>query len=308
METTTRTQNVAAVETGDWRDITKVNHRRSLVLMSAGAVIGLGLAGYALFTAKGTSTLVVPPEDVALVNQQPISRSDFIIQLQSLYSVDLAHATMAQRQTVLSDMIREELFVQRGKELDVAASDPDVRAAMVNSVEQEIAADAITSQPSDDALRAFYRAHQAQYASEGTMTVVDLVFPAKSPQAPDQAAAALKAGVPVADVISRFLGADSGRTHGDEFYFAAKIHLGDRDFDLARTLPAGGVSAPLTEPDGVHLLYMVKNMPPVPLDFTRAREQVLTDYRNAAISRLRAGDEAFFRKRANILIAPDLKP
>ena len=44
-------------------------------------------------------------------------------------------------------MIREELFVQRGKELDVASTDPEVRAAMVNSVELEIAADAITSQP-----------------------------------------------------------------------------------------------------------------------------------------------------------------
>ncbi len=35
--------------------------RRSFVLMGAGALAGLLMAGYSLFTARGTSTLVVPP-------------------------------------------------------------------------------------------------------------------------------------------------------------------------------------------------------------------------------------------------------
>jgi hypothetical protein len=61
-----------------WRDPTQVSSRRSFVLMTMGALIGLWLAGYSLFTARGASTLSVPAEDVALVNQQPISRSDFL--------------------------------------------------------------------------------------------------------------------------------------------------------------------------------------------------------------------------------------
>jgi parvulin-like peptidyl-prolyl isomerase len=276
--------------------------------MAIGAIVGLGVAGYALFTAKGTSTLIVPPEDVALVNQQPISRSDFLIQLQTLYSTDLAHATAAERQKVLNDMIREELFVQRAKELDVAAIDPEVRAAMVSSVEQEIAADAITARPGDDQLHAFYQAHQDRYASEGTMTVRDLIFPPQPPDRARQAAQALQSGNPVEAVLQRYGGRDSGRTKDQEFYFAAKIHLGDRDFALARGLKNGGVSAPLAEPDGVHLLVMIKNNPPIPMDFAQAYDQVVTDFRDDAIRRLRIGDEAFFRKRANILIAPDLKP
>jgi len=294
----------SSITASEWRDIQKVSPQRSLVLMALGAVVGLGVAGYALFTAKGTSTLVVPPEDVALVNQQPISRSDFLIQLQTLFGVDLAHSTVAERQKVLNDMIREELFVQRGKELDVAGIDPDVRTAMVNAVEQEIAADAMTTQPSDDKLRAFYQAHQDRYASEGTITVRDLVFPKDRAT---EAANALKAGAPADAVLARFDGHDSRRTKDKEFYFAAKIHLGDRDFAIARALPNGGVSAPLRESDGSHLLYVLNNKPPVPMDFAQARQQVLTDYRDNAISRLRSGDEAFFRKRANILIAQDLK-
>jgi hypothetical protein len=34
---------------------------------------------------------------------------------------------------------------------------------------------------------------------------------------------------------------------------------------------------------------------------------VLSDYRNEAVRRLRTGDEAFLRKRANVLIADDVR-
>src|SRR6267154_1719995 len=165
-------------DVGSWRDFAKVDSKRSFFLAICGAVIGLLLAGYTLFTARGTSTLMVPAEDVALVNQQPISRSDYLMQLQSLYNIESSHATPEQRQKVLSDMIREELFVQRGKELDVASTDPDVRGALVNAVELEIASDAITSQPTEAALRAYYEAHLPQYATEGIMTVRDFIFAA----------------------------------------------------------------------------------------------------------------------------------
>jgi hypothetical protein len=137
------------------------------------------------------------------------------------------------------------------------------------------------------------------------MTVRDLMFPADRAS---EAATALKAGAPANAVLARFGGHDSRRTRDTEFYFAAKIHLGDRDFAMARALPGGGVSTPLAEADGTHLLYVAQNKPPVPMDFTQARDQVLADYRADAIARLRVGDEAFFRKRANILIARDLKP
>src|SRR3569623_1219850 len=118
-----------------WRDFTRVDDHRSIALFAVGDVIGLILAGFALFTAKGTSTLVVPPEDVALVTQQPIARRDFYLPLTALDSVDYAQPTRAQRQTVLDQRIREEPCGQRGKELDVASVDPDVRVAMGSAVE-----------------------------------------------------------------------------------------------------------------------------------------------------------------------------
>src|ERR1700693_3711538 len=112
-----------------WRAISHVHIGRSLVFMAVSAVVGLVLVGYSLFSARGTSTPAVPAEYVALVNQQPISRVDFIAQLKALYDVDLRHATREQRQRTLDDMVREELFVQRGKELDVASTDSEGRTA-----------------------------------------------------------------------------------------------------------------------------------------------------------------------------------
>jgi hypothetical protein len=72
-------------------------------------------------------------------------------------------------------------------------------------------------------------------------------------------------------------------------------------------LPDGRPSAPIAGADAIHVLYMFKNTRPVPFDFAAARDRVLTDYRNDAIGHLRSGDEAFLRKRANILIADDVR-
>jgi hypothetical protein len=286
-----------------WRDPANPHLGRSLILMSVGAAIGLGLAAYGLFTARGTSTLHVPPEDVALVNQQPISRVDFLAQLQTLYGVDLQHSTAAERRKVLDDMVREELFVQRGKELDVASTDLEVRNAMVNAVELQIAADALSSAPTEPQLRAYYQEHADRYAKEGIMTVQDYIFP---PGELD-AAAAFAAAAPTAETAARFKGKPSPKMGDAQFYFAAKIHLGDQLFETARAMADGSISSPVSMPDGIHVLYMQSNKKPIPLQYAEARDQVLNDYRNASISRLRSGDEAFLRKRANVLIADDLR-
>jgi len=286
-----------------WRDLMVVNTRRAFLLMAAGGVIGLALAGVSLFTAKGTSTLIVPPDAVATVNQQPISRIDFEGQLRSL-GVDPGKATPAERHGVLEDMIREELFVQRAKELDLAVVDPDIRAAMVKGVEAQAAADAITAQPTEAALRDYYDHHRERYASEGTLVVRDLVFPVGRGTT---ARAALAAHAPVEDVLRRTGGRDTGKTQGEEFYFAARIHLGEVLFGAARALDAGAVSQVIAQPDGDHVLLVVSNQRPRPYGFEAARAQVATDRQADAVVKAQAGDARFLRKRANILVAKDLR-
>lgn len=284
---------------------TAQNTARSFILLGLGAVLGLGFAGYALFTAPGTSTLIVAPEDVASVNQRPVSRLDFEAQLRTLYDVSPAEATPEQRKDVLEAMIREEIFVQRGLELDMAGVDPAVRAALVAAVEQQIIADAQTKQPSAADLEAYYRQNQAKYMSEGTMIVRDFLAPDAAKAA--AAAEALRAGGSIDALASKLALKDTGRAKDEEYYFAARIHLGEEMFAIAEKLNSGEISEPVTGPDGTHLLIMTRNTPPVALPFAQARARVLSDWRQDSGARLLKGDETFLRKRAQVLIAEDLR-
>jgi parvulin-like peptidyl-prolyl isomerase len=182
-----------------------------------------------------------------------------------------------------------------------------VRSALVNAVELEIAENAITAQPSEAAVRQFFETHQDRYVSEGVMRVRDLVFPASAlPELPKEPEA-LKRTITDAPTFAHLNGRDSGKTKGEEFYFAAKIHLGDALFAAAKDLGNGMVSQPMQLPDGIHVLDMEQNKRPVPFDFAAARAQVLSDYRNQAVDKLKLSGEAFLRRRANVLIADDLR-
>jgi hypothetical protein len=135
-------------------DFSQGHTRRTLILLAAAAITGLGIAGYGLFTAKGTATRGVPPEAIATVNGERILRTDFVMQVQTQFGIPFAESTEAQRQRVLDDMIAEELMVQRGVAADLASYDPEVRQALVNGVELKTFAEVLTHQPTDAELKA----------------------------------------------------------------------------------------------------------------------------------------------------------
>ena len=288
----------------------QVNTTRSMVLCASGALVGLAIAGVGLFSARGTATHHVPPEDIALVNQRPVLRSDFVTQLESETGETFDQASRAEKLKVLDEMIREELLVQRGLELDFAETDQATRNALAMAMDQQALAEATTSQPTERQLRDFYARDPGRYASDGILTVRHLVLPlnggAVAPllEKAREAVAALRANAPVEEVLARY-GLTEPRNDGDEFYFAAKIHLGDTVYDEALKLPAGAVSDPLQTADGIHIVKVLEDKVPVPLSFERARLQVLTDFKNAQQARLMQATMKFLRERAKILIASD---
>jgi len=278
--------------------------RRSLILCTLGAVIGLAIAGLGLFTAKGTRIASVPAEDIALVNGTPILMSDYIQQLRALTDKSLGEATPAERRKTLDDMIREELYVQRGIELGMQADTSEVRTALVGSVEAQTAADAIMAQPDEPEVRAFYQKHLADFASEGIMEVADYVLPrTATPQMIGAAMTALRNARNDEAAASRIARRSGTMRDGEEYYFAARIHLGDRLFDAARQIKPGEVSAPIAMPDGIHLLVMRKNIVPVPAPFEEVRDKVLSRYTDSQARILTAANESFLRKRADVQIA-----
>lgn len=285
----------------DW-SLARPGARRSLVLCAIGALLGLAIAGLGLFTAKGTRTSAVPAEDVAVVNQVPILMSDYVAQFRALYDVSLSQATTVQKRKVLDDMIGEELRVQRGVELGLQSDTIEVRQALVGAVDAQTAADAVLAQPSEADLRTFYDRNRAAFQSEGVMRLVDHVLPpGSSRQAIDAAIGSLRsAGPAAADRIAP----RSGRMGDEEeFYFAARIHLGERLFAVARKLKGGEVSAPVDLPDGIHLLVMQQNIVPVVAPFAAVRDKVLASYIDTQSKVLTAANDKFLRKRADIQVA-----
>jgi PPIC-type PPIASE domain len=299
-------------EGGFW-DFKRVNQARSITFFSLGAAVGLAIAGFGLLTAKGTATHIVPPENVALVNQRPILRTDFIAQIETELGKPFGEATVAERIKVLDEMIREELFVQRGLELDFPGTDPDTRTALVAAVEQQVVADVTTHQPADAELQKHFEENHANYATEGTMALHNILLPKAKSAGPDatataqKAADALRAHTPLDEVVKTYGLQEVVAEHAsdEQFYFAQKIHLGEPVYERALTLNDGDVSAPIAAGDGVHVILMVKHVKPLPLTFERVRSQVLNDYITAAKKRLEDADLQYLRDKADILIADD---
>jgi parvulin-like peptidyl-prolyl isomerase len=289
----------------------EVNFPRAMALYALGALVGLGIAGYGLFTAQGTATRGVPPEDVALVNQRPVLRSDFITQLESETGLKFEQAARADQLRVLAEMVNEEMLVQRGLELDFAETDQDTRNALVAIVNQQMIADVTTSTASEQQLRDWYDSHRADYSTEGIITACDLLLRAPKVAAgavgaAPSAAAALRAGQPLAVVLARS-GMENANKCEDNLWFAAKIHLGEVLFEQAKGLKAGEVTAPVVLRDGVHVVLVQKNAPPVPMSFEAAHDKVEGDYKADREARITSATMRFLHQRSRIVVADDYK-
>jgi parvulin-like peptidyl-prolyl isomerase len=306
---------------GDFFDLSKSHVRRSMVLLALGALLGLAIAGYGLFTAKGTRSRSVPPEDLALVNNRPILRSDFMTQVQTEFATPFAESLPEQRAKVLKDMVAEELQVQRGLEIDLPGFDPDVRNALVAGVQLEVTADVMAQQPTDQELRAYYEAHKDRYVGEGVLRIRDLVAKSGAAAAAtaeqamanaQQAVTALRAGMTVEQAVQRYRLEDSGALMaagrvdtGEIFEFAARAKLAREIYAAAATLQGGQVSEPIRQNDGAHVVVMIEHRMPVREDYAAAADQVWTDYKNEAQARVREANVRYLRSRADILLSPE---
>ena len=119
-----------------------------------------------------------------------------------------------------------------------------------------------------------------------------------------QAAYELKSGANLDYIKSHFSLVDSGKVNGDEADFAARIHLGDKLYNVAETLNDGQVSDPVADTDGVHLLVMVARTAPVFYEYESVKNNVYTDYLTDQKARAKMENLAFLRRNAKILIAP----
>jgi hypothetical protein len=288
-----------------------MNTKRSLFLAAAGAIAGLAIAGYGLFKADGTLTRAVPAEAVAVVNRQPILRGDFAMQLETETGQTIASSSRDAQLKMLDNMVREELLVQRGLELNFGETDQDVRNALVSAVTRQITAQVATAKPSQQQLQAFYGAHRDQFTTEGKMSARHFVV-AKPHRGTSveprrialEAAEALRTGATAESVMRRFAVQEPER-YEEDYYFTLQYKLGEQLFGIARELKAGEVSDPIQVGEDLHFVQLLVNEVPQPLTFEAAGDQVLSRYKEAEESRMMDATIEFLRSRSNVVIASD---
>jgi hypothetical protein len=290
--------------------------QRPLTLLVLGGLAGLLAVAFALFRPADVVVRTVPPGYVAMVNDHGILMSDFIMQTESETSGPFAEATKEQRQMVLHEMIDEELLVQRGLALGLPLLDTNVRTALVDGVNSQVSASTMARRISDAELMAFYDANKDKYESQGFMRLNDIVLHfggiEDADQSADQAEAdaaqavyQLRAGASL-DYVMQHFGFSKGAVNGgEEFDFAAKIHLGPKLFAVASELSDGDISDPVTDKDGVHVLIMQHRQPPYLAEFERVRNNVRGDFMAAEQKRVQQQNIQFLRAKADILIAPE---
>ncbi len=288
---------------------------RPAALTAVAALIGLAAASIGLFHPLQRDQAQVPPGDVALVNQEPVLMSDFISETEQANGVPFAQTTPAERAAVLHRMIDEELMVQRSLALDLPEQDTDVRTALSDGVSALVTAPVLSQHPTDDQLRAFYAAHRANYATQGSMAVTDLVLHIggfeNADQSVDQAMAdaaqavyQLRSGEALDGVKQHFSFIDTARVNGQEPDFAAKLHLGAKLYAAADKLGDGEISEPVQDADGVHVLLMQHRQAPVFTTYDDVRNNVYTDYVAAQKTQAKTDNLTFLRRNAQILLAP----
>jgi parvulin-like peptidyl-prolyl isomerase len=297
-----------------WDRMAQAHPTRSLLLFAAGTAFGLAVAAYGLFSVPGTRIAGVPPEDVALVNGRHILRTDFIAQVQLENSIPYEQSTPEQRRKVLDEMVNEELLVQRGLEVDLAASDPDVRAYMVAGVQLQVDADVIAQRPSEEDLDKYFQANKDKYTGDGIMALRDFIVARSEGDTKEKliekaktAAEAFAKGRGADDLAATYGLADSGKIErGDLFDFAVKIKLSPPLFEAANKLTARQASQPIEEADGnIHILMMEKRQTSQVTVLEDARDAVLQDFKRELQTKVEDGNLAYLRSRADIQLAPD---
>jgi hypothetical protein len=247
------------------------SERRSLVLLSAGAVAGLALAAGELVW-RPVAGAAVPADAVAVVNGVAISRVDFEQALAAVATDRQRGLRGGDAERVLARLIDEELLLQRALALGLVRHEPRVRGQLVSTMIDTVLAEAGSREPSEEELRSFYEQHGDYFGQPGRLRVVHRAVAGTDGQAREQAVAlgaALERGeTPTAS--------PSVVTAPGALLPAGKLeqYLGPTVLEAALRLPVGGVSQPIASGGAYHVIRVVEREPAVVREFETVRAAV----------------------------------
>jgi parvulin-like peptidyl-prolyl isomerase len=253
-------------------------------LLIIGAFTGAVLAASGLLENSGAG---LAQDQVALVNNEPITKSDFLGYLDLLARDKRNPMTAADRRHVLDRVIEEKLLVARGLQIDLPYSDPKVRKTIVNAMIQVAITDVSGEEPTEEQLQDFYQQNLKYFATPDRIALRRMVFRGEGASLRASRATAALPGQSWSQVQEAFADEDILALPGAPLPVSKlRGYLGPSLTQAAMALTPGQVSAVLPDQSGFTILQLLSLEPGTPPPLQSIREQVTREFQR------RAGDQA----------------
>lgn len=144
--------------------------KRDIRWLAAGALAGLLAAGYGILR-QDSAAIPLPDNSIARVNEVNISRDHYERAIERLSAEGIDTGSQSLSATVISNLVEDELLLQRGLELGMAQSDVTVRAAIINSLIASITAEADAANPADEELARYLADNAERFSYTASVAV-----------------------------------------------------------------------------------------------------------------------------------------
>ena len=263
---------------------------RPVLMLAAGAVLGLVLVAADLFRVTDDPAEDVPEGVIATVNGVGILAAEYGAALDRYAlsrggSLDGSDSTL-----VLDSMIDEELLVQRARDLRIDRNDRLVRDLMAKTVVEVVAMEAESTDPTSEEIVAFYEKNGDLFARDPKVRVREIRIEVNQFRSANQAAetaaaatARLKSGDEFARV-NREMGDRPEVPLPDRPLTEAELrqHLGAAAASRALEMEPGQISEPVRSGSGFHVLKMVSREAPMVPPLYQIEAQVKAEMRRLA--------------------------
>lgn len=286
---------------------TEYSARTRVALLALGACAGLIMAAAGLVERWSRSPDELPVGAIARVGGKIITQARYRQVLNDLAADKRVPLSAQDRQFVIDRLVDEELLIQRGIELGLADSLPQIRKALAAAVIGQLAAEAEASLPDEQALRRLYESDPEFFTSTARFRLRWLRLPASDDAAQRKAEIAyrqLSNGVALEEV-SQSTGLEPVPILPDALLPLSKIrdYLGPALTGQVSIIKRGAFSKPIEDNGDMHVLQLLDYRPEVLPPFEKARPVLEAEFLR------RAGDEAlrqylqWLRLRSEVIVA-----
>ncbi len=272
------------------RNMTTNENRRSLLILAAGAIVGIMMAAAGFIDLTGKREF---SEDIiAKVNDKYINKEKYNAILNGLATDKRAKITDKDRAYVLERLIEEELLVQRGIELGLLDSDIVVRSNIVQSMIASVIAEVAGEEISESKLKSFYKENVDFFVVPDRLHVRQVVFRAstgndnkedgfeKALIRASKAFDEFEKGIPYYTVLKRY-GDATAIDIPNTLLPPAKLreYIGPTLLKASMTLQSGQISKPIKTSGGYRILIMVDRKNQKEQNFDTIKKEVEAEYR-----------------------------